>query len=687
MTAEKQDQSQAPAQQVFDPRKRVDSGSGPPRKVPIPLAILQNSTRPKIKPVPGVPPHLWHLHQGGRAVTKDPTGKVVDLSKTSNPATTAQSVQQQPKGQAGVTSSPEQSKGSAWGNNLQANSSKQSTGESAYRTEGGPQATRTGHSAGAGSQSSNTCPHLLKGDQAVFHQGDTPANPWSTEKKPWQAEKKPWQARQAQKKPWAANEKPRVTERGPGAGEKRGTAAPPPHLRTVFSPWPSQHCRPPPPPAEVIKHDLPVRRHDWTGSQRSPVAVSDLHFSDGPEEAKEVNPQISPDIRNEIGVEVPMYRYNNDMGEPRIRFGHFGEYVDYDTGLCTEEFVYGMVEAWIQNVTVNAKVSFKYRPDHFKCDINTETGGFLGPLTHPETRPRVPKDPELKWRQMNWTSEILRRRKFMRPRVEPPRPPPGVQPLVPCHLRPAEASDMEAVAAIYNSEAIQKFDSAPLGASDFKKILINTHGHEYPFIVAISGSARVDALKDGIRFESSQPQRKVLPPDLKEGVVLGFAYLSVWRPGLTGSYTGTGRAALEAHVFVHTSWRHRKIGSALLDRLLASVSLDAKSKDMCDFWDPSRNPAYAAPCQHERYTYKIYMQYLVQTKFNIKEGVWEVQENKDDVAWVKNLLETKFGFKEKVRFEAAYRSPKIEGGGANHWLDAVVFEHICCSPSWIDHLY
>ncbi|KAJ4398605.1 hypothetical protein N0V85_006233 [Neurospora sp. IMI 360204] len=438
------------------------------------------------------------------------------------------------------------------------------------------------------------------------------------------------------------------------------------------------------------------------------LSVSDFHFSDGPEEVKEVDTKISHDIRNEIGVEVPMYRFNNEMGDPAIRFGHFYDGRNYDIGLQTEEYNKGLVEAWVQEVTVDAKASFKSKRNHFNCDINPETGCFLAPVSHPLTRVSEAQDPELRWRQMNWSSDLLRKRKlaskrggkFYRGEVPPSsRQPPKVQlnvniadlnvPQVPCHLRPAEASDMEAVASIYNSEAIQKLDSAPLGAADFEEILTDTHGHELPFIVAVSGSARVDMLKDGIRFESSHPQQMVLPPSLKEGVVLGFAYLSVWKPGLAGSTTGTSRATVEAHVYVHTSWRRNKIGSTLLDRLMASVSLNAKSKEMCDFWDPSRNPAYAAPCQHDRYTFKIYMQYLVKTEFDANNGFnnRETQENQvGGITWLKNLLETKFGFKEKVRFEAAYRSPKVEGE-ASYWLDSVVFEHTCCSPSWIDLLY
>lgn len=457
-----------------------------------------------------------------------------------------------------------------------------------------------------------------------------------------------------------------------------------------------------------MEHELPVRRLDWSGSQRSSLALSDFDFSDGPEQTKEFSQKMSQDIRNEIGVEVPMYRYNNELGNPTIRFGHFFDGQNYDLGLQTEDYNKNLVESWIRNVTADAKASLNSKRDHFNCDINPETGCFLAPVAYPETRMSEAEDPELRWRQKNWSSELLRKRKlatkrggkYYRGEVPPSsRQPPNVQisvniadlfvPQIPMHLRPATASDMEAVASLYNSEDVQKFDSVPLGPANFEKILTDTHGHELPFIVAVSGSARVDTLKDGIRFESNQPQQKVLPSNLQEGLVLGFAYLSVWKPGLAGSKTGTSRATAEAHVYVHTSWRRKKIGSALLDRLLASVSLNAKSKKMCDFWDPSRNPAYAAPCQHDRYTFKIYMQYLVKTRFDINNGFnnMESQENQiDDIAWLNDLLETKFGFKKKVRFEAAYRSPKVEGQ-VSYWLDSVVFEHTCCSPSWIDQLY
>src|SRR5699024_3266457 len=113
-----------------------------------------------------------------------------------------------------------------------------------------------------GSQNSNTCPHTLKGDQAVVHHGNATANPWAAKKKPWQVEKKLW----------TAEKKPRATG-------KRGSGAEPPWWTGL----PSKDHRPPPAPADYMEHELPARRFDYSGSQRSPLSVSDFHLSDDPE--------------------------------------------------------------------------------------------------------------------------------------------------------------------------------------------------------------------------------------------------------------------------------------------------------------------------------------------------------------------------------------------------------------------
>lgn len=691
MTAKKQNKPEVPAKQGVDSAKLGNSGD-PTRAAP--SIVAQKFSRPKIKPVPGVPPHLWHHHQGRRIVIKDPNGKPLDFTKLPTSNTPAQSVQQ-----PNVTLHPDEPNTSEWGKGPQADSSVRSPWQSNSQTGWDLQVTEADQPGGARSQNSNVCSHNLKSDEAIHHDS-APANPWAAKKKPWQSEKKPGQA---EKKPVQADKRPGQTENKSRPTEKKRGAQPVPAWKSRVP----QELRPPPMPVDYMDHEIPCRRRSWTGSQRSRLSVSNFHFSDGhdPDDAEEVNPNMTRDIRSKIGVEVPMYRFNDELGRPRLRFGHFYESVDYDEVLQYPKYNEDFVGAWVKDVTVNAKACFKSKGDHFKCDINPETGCFLAPVSYPETRVGETEDPELRWRQLNWSSEALRQRKLApmrggksyRGEVPPSsRQPPKVLditelnvPQLPCYLRPATAADMEAVASIYNSEAIQKFDSAPLEAADFEKILTDTHGHEFPFIVAISGLARVGALKEGIRFESSQPQSFVFPPKLNQGVVLGFAYLSVWKPGLAGSHTGTGRATAEAHVYVHTSWRRRKIGSALLDRLLASVSLNAKSKDMCDFWDPSRNPAYMAPCHHNRYTIKIYMQYLVKADTGANNGFnnTAAQENQAGaLAWVKKFLETDFGFTEKFRFEAAFRTPKVEGE-TSFWLDSVVFEYTCCSLSWVDLLY
>ncbi|KAK3391796.1 hypothetical protein B0T20DRAFT_384004 [Sordaria brevicollis] len=670
MTTQKQRKPEAPANQGVNPAK-PNASYTPTQKAPS-IVVQKHNRSPKVKPVPGVPPHLWHHHQGRPIVIKDSNGKPLDLSKLPTSNTPLQSVQQ-----PNITSDPDEPKFTGWGKPPPADNSEQSPWQSSSHAGWDVVATEAGH------------------------QNSAPQNPWAAKKKPWQSEKKPEQAEkrpvqsekqtvQAEQKPVQTDKRPWQTENNPRTTEKKRGARRMPASKSRVPP----ELRPPPLPADYMDHDIPCCQLSWTGSHRSRLSVSDLHFSDGPDDAEKVNSNTTRDIRNEIGVEVPMCRYNDELGRPRIKFGEFYKWVDYDEPLFYPPYNKGFVGAWVKDVSVDAKACFKFKGDHFKCDINPETGCFLAPINYPETRVSETEDPELRWRRLHWSSEALRQRKLasirrakadLRAKADQSKAPIIRElnvPLIPCYIRPAEEHDLAAVASIYNSEAIQKFDSAPLSAGYFSNILVGTHRHELPFIVAISGSARFGELKESIRFESSQEQPSVLPPKLKRGEVLGFAYLSVWKPGLAGSYTGTGRATAEAHVYVHTSWRRKKIGSALLDRLLASVALNAKSKDMCDFWDPLRNPAYAAPCQHDRFTHKIYMQYLVKSDTGANNGVNPTEAQEDQagaLTWVKKFLETDFGFTEKFRFDAAFRTPKIDG--PSFWMDSVVFEYTCCSLS------
>lgn len=437
------------------------------------------------------------------------------------------------------------------------------------------------------------------------------------------------------------------------------------------------------------------------------------------------------DIRNEI---APKYRWYQ-TGDNRLY-----SYSDNDSEvvLTHPSYFRPFILAWMTGVAPSVTASFACEGglEHWKSDVDTNTGLLLPPVGYPDTmvdQSRI-TDAELDWRRQNWTSSLLMRRHMdmrrrqmdtgrdpqsdaqFRPRIlqrdEPQQDPflaepawfveviepkyekPEFHPYVPripCFLRPAEKKyDMEAVCHIYNQEmqsGLQTVDSQPLTAEDFEKILSTAQKLGMPFIVAVRGSARDLGLTKGNLVYS--PYRQVPtdesdPHSRKRGEILGFAFMSVWEPGLAGGGTGTSRATAKANVFVHRDHRRKKIGFSLLDMLLTTASDRFSSQSGYNFVDPDNSPVYKPPRHHERKYFRIYLAYLVRHKHRLAEEgegnkkLEEEQKGDDaDLAWVRKLLEEGFNFTEKVRFEAVHCTPKGREGQPVGWLDAVVFEHTC----------
>ncbi|KAK3369188.1 hypothetical protein B0T24DRAFT_533655 [Lasiosphaeria ovina] len=472
--------------------------------------------------------------------------------------------------------------------------------------------------------------------------------------------------------------------------------------------------------SELEAHGVPRRNHKFEGSFPSLPSVSSINISEtgiGGHGAKDPNRNNWSDIRNQIGpehhialIDGKWVTYN--WGHPNGK--------DDDDFFVTLSFLNRFILAWLKDVSVNvrAKFSIRNKPEHWKCDIDTDTGFLAAPTAYPDTVVDLSTlTPELNWRRQNWTSALLIKRHELdherrtrrggygvdiapieyesmdqedavrlglvvkQPEVEIPEENP-ITPRVTCYLRPAQTADMEAVARIYNWEVnngLQALDSEPLAVEDFEKIFDTAQELGMPFLVAVSGSAR-DLHLDH-KAVTYSPYRQILPDNRacseKNGKVLGFSYLSVWEPGLAGGGTGASRATAKIHVFVDHASRMKKIGFSLLDKLISSVSSRYSSESGYDFVDPSANPIYKHPIRnHNRKYYQVYLNYFVKHKHRDQGLEQEQTAYDDDLKWVKSLLEEKLNFSEKIRFEATHCTAKARLGPV-YWLDSVVFEHTC----------
>ncbi|KAK4190123.1 hypothetical protein QBC35DRAFT_378858 [Podospora australis] len=459
-------------------------------------------------------------------------------------------------------------------------------------------------------------------------------------------------------------------------------------------------------------------------SDRSVLAISDTGVAEsGP----------NNDIRKEIGPECNI-RKTNDGDWHRYNWASpTGQ--DDDEVFITHEFVHAFVNAWMKEIPEDVKPTF-LKPEvdaHWECDVDTNTGELLEPVEYPNTMfdPSSDLSADLDERRRNWTSAlyIKRQRKLLKKREQlyPGRTSDYVTaesiaeqipctreemqasvqqkpvvplynnsvPRIPCFLRPAERVDMEAVKNIYELEmksGFQTLDSMPLTSTEWEKILGTTQTLNMPFVAAVRGNARTFGLKSGNLQWSPFNQ---VPVDFddpngheKDNEILGFAYVSVWQPGLAGSATGSSRATTRVHVYVHPDYRKKKIGTCLLDKIMSCISPRMSSNEGYDFIDPDNSEVYQRPPRNDsiekrpRQYFQLVASYLVRHQHVIineqkdKALVEEYKTYDDDLVWVRHMLEDKFAFTEKVRLEAYHRSAKCREGPVV-WLDEVLFEYKC----------
>ncbi|AEO69015.1 uncharacterized protein THITE_42167 [Thermothielavioides terrestris NRRL 8126] len=501
-------------------------------------------------------------------------------------------------------------------------------------------------------------------------------------------------------------------------------------------------------PSQIERHEPNLRAFEaprpnknYAGSIPSlPSSVSSFKVSEtGLEvaEAKYAGNKSGGDIRLAIGLEHNIHKTGNNTWKKYNWADPHGR--DNDEALRENWYLTPFIRAWMAEVPDNVLVSLNQDdPEYWRCDIDPSTGSFLPPIVCPDSMVNHWDNlPELEWRRQNWSSTLLIRRQMTSPYRNPAHAR-NIQrdnfrnqsheeaaaildehlrnqsheeaeaildehlivkvhenevetseynhyvPRIPCHLRPAEMGDAEAVRLIYNWEVehgLQAPDSHPLSTEDVENIITTAQALGMPFIVAVRGSGRDLGLTKGNLSFSPFPQVEEYETS-RRGEVIGFAYLSVWGAGLAGSGDSTGRATAKIHVFVHPDCRRSKVGFSLLDMLLTTVSDRFSSQSGYDFVDPANSPVYRADGRESRprQYFRLYLSYFVRHKHRTDgdQALERKQKAYDvDLRWVKKLLEERFNFTEIVRFEAARRSAKARKDLPVCWLDEVVFEHTC----------
>lgn len=407
------------------------------------------------------------------------------------------------------------------------------------------------------------------------------------------------------------------------------------------------------------------------------------------------------------------------------------EYPDLDDG----SFVQTIIRQWRTKVTPIPPSTFLEEdvPAHWLSDVNTEDGRLLPPVHYPETMPCVvDKKSGLDWRRQTWTSALLAGQKaelderkqritglsihhcdeipenkqseweqaeapkrdefgrLIKRKKDPGPPPPNtLSPRLPCYLRPAQESDMEQVAVIYNwevTDGMQARDSECLPTAAWIEIFHQSQKLGIPFLVAVYGSVRqpgrVQQENDVLTHCTRDPASTVSPNRKFVGKILGFSYLSVWKPGVLGDPNGSSRATAQVNLFVHPDHKRKRVGASLLDKIMTTIGPRYSSTDTYDFIDPSLNPMYKMYREHKedlRRFHKVYASFFVKSKTSDpydEKKKKEEESYEDDLQWVEKLLVEQFRFEKVMRFEMVHRTTKWRPGPV-HWMDEVVFEYAC----------
>ncbi|KAJ4158466.1 uncharacterized protein LMH87_008990 [Akanthomyces muscarius] len=320
------------------------------------------------------------------------------------------------------------------------------------------------------------------------------------------------------------------------------------------------------------------------------------------------------------------------------------------------------------------------------CAIDPETGAFLPAIEHPETRlnHELEVQSEPGWHRGHITSDMqiireLKARARLAQRlkerlptpleVESPAPDEGETtfPKADCTIRPATDDDIAGISEIINldrqanEEAHRK---APSGIKswDIVKIFNKCRKEQRPFLVATGGE---DDLLDRSKWPAGADkafQEYVKYRSNSSGptaTIVGFAFAMPRQgPSLDAQEIHVDHSCY-VNLCVHPAHRNKKYATALLDRILMSVSPIHRS--LIDFEWKCDDPAeiYEQPASNNAQQYaRIFVEYP------------DAHDEDQRLRSRKKLLE-KFGFSQ-VGHLTCLRSESR--GGKRYWLDLFIWE-------------
>ncbi|KAI0428597.1 hypothetical protein F5Y09DRAFT_357652 [Xylaria sp. FL1042] len=374
-------------------------------------------------------------------------------------------------------------------------------------------------------------------------------------------------------------------------------------------------------------------------------------------------------------------RQNKDLGSESWKKSSEEMSCSTEVAEAVPQHVTEFIEHWRQSAhSVEAGVFSQLGDLHEDCDIDTYKGVLLQPVEYPKTKPQelmsrsqLESTSALLVRQ--FAAEVARRdpnRKAQKKAEKKARaaaraaaagetanpvtsfeePPNPNEVQIPCHLRPAVESDMEAIAAIYNQEIVEGYkvmDTKPVKQADFQGIYKQSLAEKMPFIVAVEG------------WYNSM--------DTADQEVIGFALVTPVRRGIAGSYETLSRCGGKLLVIVKPECRRKRIGTALMDIIITNCTGWHMPKGGYQFVNFTHDWISKEFGSSSRIWWYLEMEVMVLSAENEKR----TREGKE-FQWIWNFLESKFNLFLKHYDEKCFYRP--HGG---YWLDKLTFRRDCCT--------
>ncbi|KAI1116103.1 hypothetical protein F5Y14DRAFT_459604 [Nemania sp. NC0429] len=330
------------------------------------------------------------------------------------------------------------------------------------------------------------------------------------------------------------------------------------------------------------------------------------------------------------------------------------------------------IRSWVHGAhLVNTTFLTENTDRHEDCDVDTYEGRLMAPIQYPPTRikellsrhqcedtsavamkrfaaeiarrARKPKDGK---RTSSIAAEAMADRE-PEPLLEEPNPN-EIQ--IPCHLRPAEESDIDAITEIYNYEienGYKVMDTDPVGRDDFHSIYRQCLVEKMPFVVAVEGSYEV---------VQKRPQS-----------VIGFSLITALCRGIVGSHETLSRPGGKLLVIVKPEHRRKKIGTALIDIITTNCTGRYLSKGGYRFVNFTHDWMSTEFGRNPRKWWYLEMEVMIRSS-----ETEEKTRRGEEFQWIWNFLEARFNFILKHYDEKCFYKPS-----PMIWLDKLTFRRIC----------